>query len=1172
MAVQFILGRSGTGKTSYCIKAVVNVLLEPTEQHLILLVPEQATYQAERAILADERIAGYNRLNVLSFDRLQFLLLGKNTARPALSRIGRQMIVHRLLRDNKSKLKIFDSSASSSGLARQMAQTIAELHQYAKTPDDINQLLSVLAKDERNNLAILKFIDIGLILGEYIKFIEGDFLDPDVQLTRACRSVSASTLAKGAKLWVDGFAGFTEAELAILTELLKVVADAQIAFCLDPSEIDLANPAAGNIDPAGLFNPTQRTYAELVDRVKKCKLQLTNPIILERAVRFSSCGQLAHIERNIFELKPSKFDSADNIRIISAPNARAEVRFVTRQILELVKEKSCRYRDIAVIASDIDSYQHYIRAYFEDYGIPFFIDKRKPLNQHPVVQLICSALQAVTGGFAHGDIFAYLKTDLVPIQRCDIDLLENYCLAFGITANDWQSDSQWNFAGQDNEDFDEQRINQIRLKAINSLLEFRDALCPVGNPAEMLTAAQFTQTIFNFLYDLKVKETIGSWIEEANKNEDSAAANEHQQFYNKLVDIFDELGEVFVGRTMTAEDFFAIINSAFSQLTLAFIPPTLDQVLVGSIERSRHPDLKAVFLIGATQRQFPVPVSSDSILTDDDRSAAESANFQLAPLVTQMLTERQYLAYIAFTRPSEFLCVTYPSVDDKGSAVPRSQFIDNLESLFENLNEESIAGEEIDIEKVDSETELADLLCTRLGKDAFTQATYPSLESGVLGLESLLDDICSDEQLAELGSNVLSAINYDNSARLASDVVGELFGRQIQTSATRLSTFAACPYRYFARYILELEERREFKFEPLDLGVFYHNVLDALLKTLSKQNKDFVTIENEELLKILSEQIEQVIQTSSFISNFRRHSLHNAYIISSAAEVLGDCVLAIGQMVRAGSFRPSFSEVTFGRLRHSERKKPLDLSEAEGEESRETLGQYELALSDNRLLSLNGKIDRLDIADIDNRRVAIVFDYKRKDMSFSWSKFYYGLDMQLPLYMLAVRNTSGSKTKFMPSVNVAGAFYMPVEVGPQRATLDEISKKTDTFNYKAKGMFNGSFFQLLDGAASSGWSKFYSFRITSRDEQYGNYSISAALRPDDFEKVLRFTEQKILKLVQEILSGEIDVRPYRLSGKSPCSYCEYNSVCRFDWQINDYNPLVSLGKTEVLEKIGVVDG
>jgi len=1146
MAVQFILGRSGTGKTSYCIKAVVNSLLEPSEQQLILLVPEQATYQAERAILSDKRIAGYNRLNVLSFDRLQFLLLGKNTARPALSRIGRQMIVHRLLRDNRSKLKIFDSSVSSPGLARQMAQTIAELHQYAKTTDDVNQLLSELAKDERNNLAILKFTDIGLIFEEYLKFIEGNFLDPDVQLTRLCRAVPAATLTKGAKLWVDGFAGFTEAELAILTELLKVVADAHIALCLDASEIDLENPSAQNIDPAGLFNPTQRTYAELIERVKKCRIQLTKPIILEWVLRFSSCPGLAHIERNIFELKPPRLVSADNIRIVSAPNARAEVRFVAGQILELVREKDYRYRDIAVIASDIDSYQHYIRAYFDDYGIPFFIDKRKPLNRHPVVQLICSALQAVTGGFSHGDIFAYLKTDLVPIRRYDIDLLENYCLAFGITGSDWQSDKQWNFADRDNEDFDEPRINQIRLKAVGPLIQLRDSLCPAGNQAQMLSATQFTQTIFNFLDALEVRGTIGSWIQESNEKKESATVDEHQQFYNKLVDIFDELVEVFAGRTMTAEDYFAIINSAFSQLTLAFIPPTLDQVLVGSIERSRHPDLKAVFLIGATQRQFPVPLISDSVLTDDDRIAAESLDFHLAPPLTAKLTERQYLAYIAFTRASELLCVTYPSVDDEGSAVPRSQFIENIESLFENLNEESIAVEKIDIEKIQGQTELADLLCGRLGRDTFQPEANDNSR-----LEGLLGDICSDEQLAELGSNVLSAINYDNCARLDSDVVEELFGQQIQTSATRLSTFAACPYQYFARYILELEERQEFKFEPLDLGVFYHSVLDALLKRLNKGKKNFAIIENEELLKILNEQIEQIVQANSFISNFSRHSPHNAYIISSAAEALEDCVLAIAQMVRAGSFRPSFSEVTFGRV----------------EDTNESLGKYELVLPDSRLLSLDGKIDRVDIADIDNKPVAVVFDYKRKDMSFSWSKFYYGLDMQLPIYMLAVRNAAGSKTK-----HIAGAFYMPVEVSPQIATLDEISKRTDIFNYKAKGIFNGEYFQQLDSAVNSGWSKFYSFSITSKDQQYGNYGISGALKPDNFEKVLKFTERKILQLAEEILCGEISVRPYRLSGKSPCSFCKYNSVCRFDWQINDYNPLVSLDKTEVLEKMEAVDG
>jgi len=1148
MAVQFILGRSGTGKTSYCIKAVVNALLAGAEQPLILLVPEQATYQAERAILGDERIAGYNGLHVLSFDRLQFLLLGKNTARPGISRIGRQMIVHRVLRDNKSKLKLFGSSADRPGLARQMANTITELHQYAKTPDDIEQLLGELQKDERNSLAVLKFTDIGLILREYLTFIEGRFFDPDVQLARACRGVANADFVKGAKLWVDGFASFTTSQLAVLAELLKAADDSQIALCLDASEVDPANPDVAGIDPAGLFYPTQRTYADLVETIRESKLRLTEPIVLEQPVRFSGCLQLAHIERGASEDEPAKIAAAGSVRIISAPNERAEVRFVARQIMQLVKQKGYRYRDIAVIASDIERYQHYVEAYFDDYALPFFIDKRSPLNQHPVIGLICSALQAATGGFSSSDIFAYLKTDLVPIEPFDADILENYCLAFGITGGDWQSEKQWRFAGPDDEDFDEQRINKIREEVVRPLGELRDRLCPADNSGKTIGVNEFTQAIFDFLDDLKVAETIAGWIEEAQQNNESATVDVHQQFYSKLVDVFDELAEVFAGATMTAEDYLAIVSSAFSQLTLAFIPPTLDQVLVGSIERSRHPDLKAVFLIGATQRQFPTPLGSDSILTDDDRIAAESADFPLAPGAGRTLAERRYLAYIAFTRPSEFLCVTYPAVDEKGGAVPRSQFVAELEKRFEDLEEESIAGEQGDIESVHNATELTDLLCSRLGKDALAAK---SKDDDHLG--ELLDEICSDRQLADAGATVVHALNYDNRAELEGKVVAELFGRQLNSSATKLSAFAACPYQHFAGYVLELKEREEFKFEPLDLGSFYHRVLDALLKQLRAERQNFAAIPDDRLLEVLRARIAKLRAEDPFISNFDRRSQHNTFIINSAGEVLEDCVLAIAQMVRAGSFKPVLSEVSFGRAR----------------DARQRLGEYELALGDGRILSLSGKIDRLDVAKLDGKDIAIVFDYKRRARTFGWTSFYHGLDMQLSIYMLAVCNTSGGQDIVG---QVVGAFYMPVEISPQSAALSELSGKAEAFNYKAKGIFNGEFYRQLDGAVDAGWSKFYSFRLSAKDQQYGNYGISAALKPNDFDKVLRFAGQKVVQLAREILAGKIDARPYRIGTLSPCSYCKYKSVCRFDWQINDYNPLASVGKTAVLEGMGEVDG
>jgi ATP-dependent helicase/nuclease subunit B len=248
------------------------------------------------------------------------------------------------------------------------------------------------------------------------------------------------------------------------------------------------------------------------------------------------------------------------------------------------------------------------------------------------------------------------------------------------------------------------------------------------------------------------------------------------------------------------------------------------------------------------------------------------------------------------------------------------------------------------------------------------------------------------------------------------------------------------------------------------------------------------------------------------------------------------------------------SEVSFGRAR----------------DAGDTLGDYELALPDGRVLSLSGKIDRLDAAKFDGEEIAIVFDYKRsKDKAkFKWKNFYHGLDMQLPIYMLAVRNTSGGRDI---ARQVVGAFYMPVEVGPQSATLDELAEAKDVFNYKAKGIFNGEFHRQLDNAAG-GWSKFYSFFVNAKGEQYGHYAISAALKPGDFELVLKFAEQRVVQLAGEILAGKIDIRPYRIATDSPCGNCKYKPVCRFDWQINDFNPLPSLVKPEVLEKIGGADG
>ena len=1217
MAVQFVLGRSGTGKTSTCVRAICDALTEPSDQPLLFLVPEQATYQAERAILSDPRIRGYHRLHILSFDRLQFLLLDKNTARPAISRIGRQMIVHKILRDNLEKLQIFQSSALLPGFAREMAATITELHQYAKSAEDIEGLLEYLQSGDGrgrplclpesggvdeppvqgsqaegsaggHRLSALKFADVALVFRRYTEALRDKFIDPDAQIVTACRAVAKSEIIRGARLWVDGFASFTGGEMALLIEVLKTVDQAYVALCVDPGDCAGTDVGAGPrarptssgqprraapTDPPstrpGLFEPTARTYRDMLERLEEAKVGVVQPMLLNHVGRFAECPALAHVEQNVFRLDAGQARAGGDIRLVAAPSLRLEIQFVARQILSLVKDRGYRYCDIAVVASDLSHYEQYVRAYLEDYQIPFFIDKRKPLNQHPVIELVCAALQAVIGGFAHADLFAYLKTDLVPTASAEVDTLENYCLAFGVSGRDWASGTPWRFKEAGDEQFDEDEVNRIRDEAIGPLLELRASLCPEGDLEKKLTAGQFTRVIFSLLDRLEVRKTVSGWVAEAHASGDPASADEHRQFFDTFVDIFDALVEIFEHEEMTVQDYFGLLGSAFAQMTLAFIPPKLDQVLVGSIERSRHPNLKAIFLLGATQKQFPIPLASSGVLADEDRDVAEAADFQLAPSSTQTLVDQQYLTYIAFTRPSQFMCISYPCVDEKGSPIMRSHFIDELQSLFEDVTEEFVADNLLTLGEVQSEPELAELLCCRLGRDTSSTAIPAVTGQGQDapdthgqdaraakicpdghttnedGLAGLLRAMQGDREYGEMSRRIVSALAYENRAALEPEVARGLFGRYLRGSATRLGMFAACPYKHFVRYILELKPRREFKLEPLDLGLFYHRTLDALHKRLVAEKGSFATVEADRLVQLLHEETAQLVESDSFISQFTRRSAHNAFIIASAGRVLEECVQGVAQMVRAGSFRPVLSEAAFGCP----------------PESAGQMGRFELPLPEGRVLSLDGKIDRLDVAEVNGRRVALILDYKRtrSGATFDWCDFYHGLDVQLAIYMLAVHHAGAGLAD-----DIAGALYLPIETVPETATLAELSEEEPrAFPYKARGILNGEYCFHLD-ANATGYSTYYNYYVKKGNDPYGMYATSNLLKPGHFQRLIEWSRRSILRIATEILSGRIDARPYHRGGERACTFCEYTGVCHFDWQINEYNFLRSVGKSDLM--------
>ncbi len=1130
MAVQFILGRSGTGKTTLCIKQIVESLLQPchsdgrANQNLVFLVPEQATYQAERAILSDSRIKGYSKLHVLSFQRLCYMIFGKNLAARPLTSQARDMIVHRLLCENAGKLSIFSSAAQRQGTASSIAQTISELQKYGKLPDDVETLVKQLAG--KSELTVGKLTDINLIYKKYLAFVEGNFLNSDNQLNLAKDSVAKSEFLKGCSLWVDGFAGFTTSETMMLAEMLKVSSSAKIAMCLDPTALE--------DDYTGIFEPTAKTYGGLLELVKSLKLQIEKPVVLDKANRFADSKALAHLEKNIFsfdEVQPIACNG--EIKLTACAKARLEVDYVARKVCELVRQKNYRWRDIAVIASDIDQYHHFIQAIFGDFNIPFFIDRRRGLQQYPAVELITSALKIATDRFSTGDVINYLKSDLAPVSRAEVDLLENYCLAFGIEAKDWLSKEKWNFA-QKKDGFDNEIVNKIRFNATKDLLQLRALM----QREEKLSAEWFYQTVLVFLDSLNVRQKLSDWTKTAFETGRLDEAQLHQQFFSQFTQLMDDFLFIFKDSSLTTRQYASLICSMFSQITVALIPPALDQVLVGSIERSRHPDLKAVFLIGGTQKQFPIPIFYDNILNDNDRKITSDAGFELACRGASQLMERRYLAYIAFTRPAQMLNITYPLADEKGTDVQPSFLVEQLKSLFTDLVEEKYYGSG-GLDDVYGQSDLSALLAARLGRDNFAPAddTDAKCKWLVDSIDSRFrgnDKGCGNDNV----SKIKAAINYTNAAKLENPPMQEI----LTTSATRLKSFASCPFRHFAEHTMKLKERRIFELEPFSLGLFYHKVLEILFGDLKKQNLQFSNVSADVLSKLTDNAIEKLLLEDDFLKSFKARTKHNSFIVLSASEMIKDAVLEFAQIAAAGKFNQIASECGFGRD--------------------SAMSAIELNLPDGKKIHIDGKIDRIDLLSEDGKNYCLVVDYKTSQTSINWSLFGAGLDLQLPIYLLAVKNQTIEKYKNLIPL---GAFYFKIQSTPDAADIDDIESNASKIKRKPRGIFNGEYCNAIDSQTVGGRSPYYSFGITQKDQQFGYYESSSLLRDEHFTAVLNFAENKLKQLGGRILAGEIDIKPYKFDKTTACANCAYKAFCRFDWQINGYSQITKISKTQFFE-------
>jgi len=1149
--VRFILGVAGSGKTEYCLEKIREELSnKPGGAPVFYLVPEQATFQLEKELACTPELGGIMRVQVLSFRRLAwrvFREIGKENHKP-IGELGKKMILKKLMDDKKGELQVFAQAAKQPGFLDMLSKTLTEMKLYLITPEQLKGAAGFFDMDE-DRLLSAKLRDISILYKEFEEYLENKYLDPDDYLTTLADEISQCAFIKDAEIWIDDFTGFTPQEYRVLEEIIKNARQVNISLCVDPQTL---NRPLGDED---CFYKTKETYQKIVDICEKLKKPAIETLNLpEQGIpyRFLHATDLAYLEKHCYNPQASPYDQeVRHIEIASAVNPRAEIESIAREILHLSRNKGYRWREIAVIFRDFEGYQELVETAFNHYGVPFFMDKKKPMIHHPLIELIVSSIETVLGNWAAEPLFRLLKTDFFALDRSAVDKLENYCLAHGIRGKAWLQQTPWNYRrkstlGEDNE---LSYWEQSEIAYINEAKEMiQDALLGIYNSLkEAESVGDKTEVIHGFLKELEVDIKLQHWAEEAREQGNLEEEREHSQIYQAVIQVFAELTEALGDENISLEDYFRILKAGLESIELGLIPPGLDQVVIAGLGRSRVSNIKAAFLAGVTDGVLPKRPSEDGMLTDRERETLQNkVSMELAPGDERLLIDEDYLVYTGLTRASEYLCLSYPLADSEGRAHMPSMVIDNCRQLFPHITEKLWNLEP------KSPEEISSFICSAKGTLPIMASQFRSLKEGIkiepAWFETYNWFINRDEYSQKL-SGLLKGLFWENQEKpLFKHTRNKLFATSniMKTSVSRLEKFKQCPFAHFLNYGLKLKRRLSNKLEAPDYGQFYHVALKDFFEKIDAKQLDLAHITETGLKDIVNEVIENLapqMQNEVLLSSNRYK-----FLAKKLQDTVETSLKAMINHAQKGQARPIGHEIDFGY-------------------ENSILPSLEIPIGDT-VLQISGRIDRVDSVIGEDAKYLLVIDYKSGNAKLKLDDIYYGLSLQLLAYLLACLENSGKLEldNALPGGICYFRVHNPIVRMEKNQDPEEIAKEISK-EYKLRGMVlaDEEFIHLMDNELVTGWSQMIPIGI-GKD---GFYQKSMIFTKEEFQLLKEHFYEKIQEAGQEILEGIVSIEPYKKGKLKPCSYCDFRSVCQFDvlFKENNYRVLKTISSGTVWKEL-----
>lgn len=1064
----------------------------------LILVPDQYTLEAEREAFRHLGVSALVDVEILSPSRLGSRILSElgGGRKNFIDKYGRHILLYRSACRQKENLLLFKGMESRSSFLDSVNNFISEMKQYDCGPDDLKNMADMCNADSYTKK---KLMDVYTLFADYEEQIKDKYTDTEDYADLYIGKIAQSQLVKGSRIWVYGFDSFAPKAMALLGQLMQTADELNLVMTYGDTSRD-----RDLFDLASIVMSNAETLADNLG-VAYRRIAIGNKFEVSEKKE-----AIKHIEKELYSLPSFKSDESCGVTLVEAAGIYNEAESAASYVLNLVRDKNLRYKDIKVICNDMEGRGEVLARVFNEYGIEVFTDTKKNILSSVIVQMIISLLDVVVEKYRSDCMLKLLKAGFGDLDTEEIAELENYSIKYKIKGTMWKKPFRRGKGEYGEEGI--KKIEELRIKAIKHLIPFEKIF-------ENNTTGEFIKDFYNYLCDeLKLKEKILLFSQEQEKKGLTDFADETIQTWDSIVTIFDQMYEIMGDETFDAADFRDIFYVGISQVEIGILPPTEDGLLLGTMQRSRTGKIKALVVVGANEGILPQEKPSQGLFSPEERELFNNEGKELCKVDKIRFMEEKMAIYRNFSSPSDYLWVSYSLSDMEGNQIKPSKIFTKLKEIFPDLP---------------------------IRKDVINGSdNFPLINSKVSGLRHLTEslqsvgegkEICGEWKQAlgwfernqpekvERIRNALSFTNkYEELGKAAADALfRKNTGEAMSLSPSRIERFARCPFSHLVSYGLKPEERRIYEAAPREIGDVYHQCLMEVTKELTQSGIDitsaespWMTVKRKDLDDLIQEKVEKI--AGNYRDGLFNDNNIETYRGQRALEILRQVCWTMVEQVRQGNIRNIKPEVAFGR--------------------KGALPPIEINLGD-RTVFVEGIIDRVDYLSDD--RVKII-DYKTGNESFDTNEASSGYRLQLMMYLQAACSAENKP---------AGVFYFKIKdptVDFSQKDIDsEVLEKEIRKSFKLDGIMVDDPRVITDIAGEfGGFSEIVPIRVTK--EGIKNTGKEGLLSEDEFDSLQEAVKQKVKEACKELLDGKIDAHPMKTKERSACTYCKYKGICMFD--------------------------